>query len=179
MRFSLYEISRVKHRWDITLPKVEPNYNIYPGSKALVVVPGSDSGVIMRYGLSSGISSVSPETILNSSELASRLLSFRCIIPADGFYETVSGVTFRHILRDELLFSIAGIFDGTGFAMICVDGKPLVLRPEHEWVWVSTVPIAKVFKMMYSGHYYGFDMYPVSSLVESSLNSAILVRPDV
>lgn len=101
-----------------------PNYNCAP-SQTLPVVTNTNRGVLsfFRWGfIPTGTSLSKPglglinaraETVSEKPAFKKAFKTHRCLIPSNGFYEWRSGdkVPFRIFLKNEPLFSMAGIWN--------------------------------------------------------------------
>jgi len=104
--------------------KYSPNFNCAP-SQNLPVITKAAPGVLSfyRWGLvpswakdlnsDFNLINIRAETIRQKPLFKKVFEQQRCLIPANGFYEwrTSDKVPFRFFLRDEPLFSMAGIWD--------------------------------------------------------------------
>ncbi len=153
---------------------IEPHYNIAPGQEILTVTTdraGSPRGEKLRWGLvpswskdtKSGFKMINAraETLLERSAFRTPLERFRCLIPADGFYEwqPIPGEKRKqpfHITRaDGEPFAFAGLWsvwhrgepDELRTATIITTGAnpliagvhsrmPAILQPQNEALWL-------------------------------------------
>jgi putative SOS response-associated peptidase YedK len=109
------------------LADFKPRFNIAPTQLVPVITSDSSNGFSFFYwGVTPDFGHnrpVSPKLINARAESLSEKISFkssfqrrRCIIPADGFYEwkklgKKTKIPYRFTLRDEELFSFAGIWE--------------------------------------------------------------------
>ncbi len=108
---------------------VQPHYNVAPGSDVMTVTTGRDGaprGELLRWGLvpswakdsSGGFKMINAraETLLDRAAFRKPFERFRCLIPADGFYEwqPVPGERRKQPIRitrsDGQLFAFAGLW---------------------------------------------------------------------
>lgn len=136
------------------------------------------------------------ETLTEKPSFRSLLSSKRCLVPADGFYEwmvTPQGkVPHRILLKDEELFSFAGLWDEwidkrSGevlhtYTIITTeanelvkpihDRMPVILSKEEEVLWLdeheSQADLLSLLKPYAANQ---MKTYPVSPLVNSPLNN--------
>jgi putative SOS response-associated peptidase YedK len=109
------------------LPEFKPRYNIAPTQLVPVITSDSPKGFSFFYwGITPDFGQnkpVSQKLINAKSETVNEKISFkssfhkrRCLIPADGFFEwkklgKKTKIPYRFSLRDEELFSFAGIWE--------------------------------------------------------------------
>lgn len=168
--------ARLRARFDVSESLVDgPHYNIAPGSEILAVTTdreGHPRGERLRWGLvpswakdtSGGVKMINAraETLLERSAYRVPFERFRCLIPADGFYEwqAVPGERRKqpfHITRaDGELFAFAGLWSVwhrgapdelrsctiiTTAANPAVakihDRMPVILPPDGEALWLA------------------------------------------
>jgi putative SOS response-associated peptidase YedK len=196
----------------------EPNYNAAP-SQSLPVIPNTSQQIeLFNWGLvpawAKDVKGNKPinaraETITTSPMFNRLIRSKRCLVPADSFYEwqvqplvenTLFGPApaakgqsikqpFRIMMKDEDLFSFAGLYDewvdkSTGemlhtFAIITTQANELV-RPIHERMPVILTPAAEelwldlnekeVLDLLRPYDAGKMKAYPISKLVDSPLN---------
>jgi putative SOS response-associated peptidase YedK len=195
----------------------EPNYNAAP-SQDLPVIPNASQQVeLFSWGLVPAWSkdgrgskpiNARAETITTSPMFNRLIRSKRCLVPADSFYEwqakpvvdnTLFGPApgkaetvkqpFRIMLKDEDLFSFAGLYDewvnkSTGemlrtFTIITTQANDLV-KPIHERMPVILTPAAEelwldvnekdVLDLLQPYDADKMKAYPISRLVNSPQN---------
>jgi putative SOS response-associated peptidase YedK len=128
------------------------------------------------------------------------LIKRRCLIPADGFYEWkpvgAKKMPFRFTLKDDSLFSFAGIYDDPDpdsgppvrtFTIFTTEANPLVAPVHHRmpailppdledpWLDASLTDVEKVIGML--------RPYPPDKMksyaVSTALNSGKIDTPDL
>jgi putative SOS response-associated peptidase YedK len=163
-RFGLEESLEVRRR-----------YNVAPGDDVVAVTTdreGSPRGDLLRWGLvpswadkpDTGLKMINArvETVSERPAYRRAFERYRCLIPADGFYEwrrTPNGAKQPfHITREDgELFAFAGLWsiwhapDGSKLRTCTIlttaanqaiaelhDRMPIILSPEHEPAWLNT-----------------------------------------
>lgn len=154
---------------------VQPHYNIAPSSEVITVTTDRDGhprGELLRWGLvpswaktsSTGFKMINAraETLLERAAYRRPFERFRCLIPADGFYEWQARPGEKrkqpfHITRaDGELFAFAGLWsvwhrgepDELRTCTIITtaanervaelhDRMPVILEPDSEAVWLA------------------------------------------
>jgi putative SOS response-associated peptidase YedK len=136
------------------------------------------------------------ETLTEKPSFLNLLKSKRCLVPADGFFEwqvTPQGkVPHRIMLKDENLFSFAGLWDewldkSTGeilhtYTIITTeandlvkpihDRMPVILSPEAEELWLDAHESQEeLLSLLHPFDADKMKAYPVSPLVNSPLNN--------
>jgi len=182
-----------------------PRYNLAPGQDVATVVEraGQRSLRAMRWGFApawlkeaKGPAPINAraETLLERPLFRGALAQYRCLIPADGFYEwqalpgrkTKQPIYAR--LRDGALFAFAGLYTPAGAdrTATCViittapnelmapvhNRMPAILDPDDEAAWLDpdlTEPHA-VLGMLHPYQADRMEAYPVASLVSSVRN---------
>jgi len=151
----------IAQRFSLISPPSEETlgrFNVCPTETvAAVVAPGQASGV--QWGLRP-FKNGSFAPINVRSETASKRFKWlmdrgRCLVLADGWYEWLKAekkgqhkLPFRYTVDDHSLFAFAGVYDGTGVAIltteaneVCApvhDRMPVILDgPEAEAMWLS------------------------------------------
>ena len=159
--------------------EVRPRYNIAPGDEVLAVTTGRDGrhrGEHLRWGLvppwakspDTGLKMINArlETVTERPAFRAGFERYRCLIPADGFYEWQTSGTGRkqpfHITRtDGALFAFAGLWSiwhgpHGGMLRTCTiltraanaavaplhDRMPVILEAQDEadWLDIGTPP---------------------------------------
>lgn len=154
---------------------VEPHYNLAPGMNVLAVTTdreGAPRGELLRWGLvpswaddsSAGFKMINAraETIMERAAYRKPFERFRCLIPADGFYEWQAlpdqrrKQPFRITRADGQLFAFAGLWsvwhrgqdDELRSCTIITtapnsrvaklhDRMPVILPPDAEALWLA------------------------------------------
>ncbi|MBJ6119015.1 SOS response-associated peptidase [Pontibacter sp. BT310] len=185
----------------------EANYNAAPSQKLPVVTNDHPNEVqFFSWGLQPFWAkdakavkrsiNARAETLIEKPSFRTLLKSKRCLVPADGFYEwqasTHGKVPYRVLLKNEELFSFAGLWDewvdrSSGevlhtYTIITTsanevvkpihDRMPVILSPEAEELWLdehetqeNLLSLLKPFKAE------DMKTYQVSPLVNSPLNN--------
>lgn len=221
-RYTIYQTGELKSRYQITgseqdelLSRLRANYNVAPGQKLPVITRHSPNRIeIMRWGLipvwakderiGYKMINARAETVFEKSTWKRPILTNRCLVPANGFYEwqtTDDGKQpFFIRLRNIELFSFAGIYDRwthkeTGevihsYSILTTDANremqgihdrmPVILKPEEEDRWLepsndTPESIADLLKPFEDGM---LEAYEVSTDVNSPRhNDESLIYP--
>lgn len=190
-----------------TLSKYMPRYNAAP-MQFIPAVIGSKSGNRLgglRWGLvpawakddkiGSNMINARTETLTEKPAFNRLLSSRRCIIPADGFYEwqqrSGSKQPYRIVLRDERVFSFAGLYDiwsdpeGNKLATCTIittqpnrlmsdihNRMPVILRAEDEAEWLDreNMNVSSLLKLLQPYESEKMRAYPVSAAVGNVRN---------
>jgi len=190
-----------------------PRYNIAPGQNILTVLNEyPDTIQTAKWGLvpswakdpvvGNRMINARAETITEKPAFRGSIRHKRCLIPADGFYEwkrdtPTKKVPYRITLKDDSIFSFAGIWDiwekdGKHVLLTAsiittsansVVGKihermPVILKKEDEEKWLSEKDLSSAVKLLKP---YDPDMmmaYEISSLINAPLNDdPSVIRP--
>lgn len=188
------------------LPDFQPRYNIAPTQLLPVITSQSPKGFSFFYwGITPDFGKNRPvaQKLINArAETVSEKVSFktsfqkrRCIIPADGFYEwknlgKKTKIPYRFTLRDDKLFSFAGIWeefeaiDGEiqhTFIILTTspndivqpihDRMPVILTKESEKIWLNEYSEEEDLKKLFLPQSSDSMLsYTVSPLVNSVKN---------
>lgn len=195
------------------MSEFKPRFNIAPTQLVPVITSQSPKGFSFFYWgitpdfgknrpVSKKLINAKSETISEKASFKSSYQKRRCIIPADGFYEwkrlgKKTKIPYRFTLRDDALFSFAGIweeFESTEgetqhtFMILTTspnqsikeihDRMPVMLTRETEKIWLNNYssheelsPILAPFSAD------AMLSYTVSPLVNSPANdSPVLIR---
>ncbi len=173
-RISLSEIDRFFIRYSIQHPilRLEPHYNISPGMMVPVVIRQSpNQAVLMRWGLvphwakdpkiGYRLINARAETVLDKPAFRTSLLTRRCLVPVNAFFEWRrlpggTSIPYAFRLRNEETFSLAGLFDvwhdveghelKTFTILTCAANElmapihnrmPVILKRQHEDTWLD------------------------------------------
>lgn len=189
----------------------QPTYNAAPMQYIPAVVKGSIGNRLgnLRWGLvpswakddkiGSKMINARAETLTEKPSFNRLIASRRCIIPADGFYEWQqrSGGTkqpFRIILKDENIFSFAGLYDiwtdqdGNKKLATCTiittepnslmadihNRMPVILHKddESEWIDRDNTDVPTLLKLLKPYEADQMRAYPVSSAVGNVRNNS-------
>jgi putative SOS response-associated peptidase YedK len=137
-RFTLGNPKKVQQRFNTAnrTPLLEPSFNIAPSQTLPVITRNSPNRIIMMRweftwskNAKHGTINIRKETTKEKKYFQRILLTQRCIIPADGFYEwrTVNlegkdeKYPFFIFLKNRPLFGFAGLYN----KLIDAEGKPL------------------------------------------------------
>lgn len=162
-RFSLYEVSQVLNRFNVTADEpMKPRYNIAPGQMVPVIANDEPSRIsYAKWGLiptwskdpNFGFKTINAkvETVAEKPSYKNAVKKHRCLVPADGFYEwkkTQDGKEpFRFELKNKELFAMAGIFeywtDENGkkirtFSIITMSANKIVSEVHHRMPVILT-----------------------------------------
>ena len=193
------------------LPDFNPRYNIAPTQLVPVITSASPKGFSFFYwGITPDFGKNKPvaQKLINAkAETVDQKISFkssfqrrRCIIPADGFYEwkklgKKTKIPYRFTLRDNELFSMAGIWEEyesvsgeTQHTFLILtttpnevvseihDRMPVILTKEAEKKWLDNYSSEEELKK-YLAPYTSDQMlsFTVSPLVNSVANDTAAV----
>jgi putative SOS response-associated peptidase YedK len=211
-RFSLIAISSfLSDRFAVTIDKeVVPRYNIAPGTDIPVVLNESPDrlsfahwGLIPHWAKEEKTSytmiNARAETLHEKPAYKMPFESMRCLIPADGFYEwkkTDGKIPFRFTLKDESVFSFAGIYDrwnheGKHIVSCSIittpanelmrpihDRMPVMLSHSSEKQWLANTSPERLHKLLAPYPSEEMKAYQISTLVNSPKNdNADIIRP--
>jgi putative SOS response-associated peptidase YedK len=197
--------------------KYTPRYNIAPTqyNPVVSIIQNERAMVPMKWGLiphwakeeAIGYKMINAriETIAEKPSFKRPLLSQRCLVPADGYYEWSKlskpgkRPPFRVVLKSREIFAFAGLWDSweneegdvvLSYTIITTEADelvrkihprmPVILRPENEDTWID--PTLKDLKMLmkiltpYPAKY--TEMYEVSSIVgRANIDKDELIQP--
>ena len=173
-RFIFFEIDKIPERFDAIIEKTfnfSPSYNISPGQDVPVIIKEEKFNKVklMKWGLTpfwvKDLKEFKPFINLRKESFKEKphfyryLKNRRCIIPSNGFYEWKKELKTKTpyfiSLKDESLFSFAGIYDIykdeereiISFAIITTkpndkikeihDRMPVILDKEKEKIWLD------------------------------------------
>ena len=181
-----------------------PSYNCVPSQKLPVITNKQpDRLSYFNWGLIpfwTKNPKVGAKSINTRSETISQKPSFkeafkkqRCLIPANGYYEWKKGnsnTPYRIFIKDERIFTIAGIWDVWKdaenreiytFSIITtkansilenIHGRmPVILNPDDEKSWLQEDDEVRLKSLLkpYSSSF--FDFYPISKAINSPKNN--------
>jgi len=210
-RFSLrVEMEELLKHFGLTEPpgggfSWTPRYNIAPGQMIAAVIGAGSARRIgaMRWGLvpswakdeKIGFKMINAraETLHEKPAFRGPLVSKRCVIPADGYYEwrISDRQPFRITMKDRGLFAMAGLYDvrvredGTKLGtctIITTDANPLtrgihhrmpvILDGEAMSVWLdrSVTDAGRLLGLLNPYPAEAMDLYPVSPIVGNVKN---------
>lgn len=132
------------------------------------------------------------ETIAEKASFRKPLLSQRCLVPADGFYEWKQDAgkqAYRIFVKTQKIFAMAGLWErwkspegsvvdsftiitaqANSFMQPIHERMPVILHPEDEKTWIVSHDqkiVLELLKPFPSGE---MEAYPVSKLVNSPRN---------
>ncbi|MEN2282722.1 SOS response-associated peptidase [Algoriphagus sp. SE2] len=188
------------------LSDFKPRYNIAPTQLVPVITSASPKGFSFFYwGITPDFGKNKPvalKLINAKSETIDQKISFkssfqrrRCIIPADGFYEwkklgKKTKIPYRFTLRDNELFSMAGIWEEyesvsgeTQHTFLILtttpnevvseihDRMPVIFTKEAEKIWLdnytSDEDLKKILKPLSSDSMVSFSVSPLVNSVQN------------
>jgi putative SOS response-associated peptidase YedK len=211
-RFSFSPLSKViEDRFDVKVdPHYKPRYNCAP-SQNLAVITNQDRenlnffkwGLIPFWAKDPKIGyrmiNAKAETIAEKPSFKNPFKRKRCLVLSDGFFEwkridEKDKIPYRIFLKDEPLFSMAGIWDTWknekgepihSFSIITTgpnglmknihERMPVILSKEAEKTWLDETPINELVPLLKPYPAESMSAYPVSRLVNSPAND----RPEV
>ncbi len=204
------------HRFSVDVPShFKPFYNAGPAALLPVITHHSPEGIsFFFWGLvpqwakakapGEKLINTRAESIFEKSSLQNKLLHYRCIVPADGFYAwkklgKKTSVPYRFFLKNQQLTSFGGLWeeyeDEHGemhhtFSIITVpsipmvakvaERMPLMLSQDEERLWLNKeTPIELLTKVLASSHPADqMDSYTVSPRINSAgINDSSLLLP--
>lgn len=207
-RYTLSRIDEIRRRFGIEdgNDDLAERYNVAPQQVVPVVVRDDINRLeLMKWGLMPSWSKESKsvainariEGILSKPSFREPIRTYRCLIPATGYYEwkNVSGEKHPYYIRrrDGEVFAFAGIYDawkapeGTihrAFAIVTIaphellaevhNRMPFILEPEEEDLWLSTKPenIDGLLAGLKPLPGEKLEMHPVSKMVNSVKNDS-------
>jgi putative SOS response-associated peptidase YedK len=161
-----------------------PRFNVAPTQPIAVIRPGEL--VALRWGLvpswskdGKGFINARAETAAEKPTFRSAFKKWRCLIPADGFYEwrkTEEGKKQPYLIRmrDNEPFAFAGLWEGETCAILTTTANdlmrpihermPVILAPENYERWLAE-PDASVLRSFPAE---GMTAYPVSTYVNNA-----------
>jgi len=203
---------KTARRYGVKIPfPLEAHYNISPGTQAPVIRDGSANllsraewgmaGAPAKNGKPGKLVVAQPLSPLLGTEAGDALLSWRCLVPADGFYvwrqvNKRSRVPYRVTLKWNLPFALAGVWAGEGeeggekkmtFSVLTVAANemllpfgahmPLLLPLDEEKSWLlNGTDLHRLAGLSFPAGQ--MKMYPVSpQLNRKELNSPALIEP--
>lgn len=188
------------------LPEFNPRYNIAPTQLVPVITSASPKGFSFFYwGITPEFGKNKPvalklinaraETIDQKISFKSSFQKRRCIIPADGFYEwkklgKKTKIPYRFTMRDEGIFSMAGIWEEYEsvngetqhtFLMLTTspneivseihDRMPVILTKEEEKKWLddytSEEDLKKILKPFSADSMLSYSVSPLVNSVQN------------
>jgi putative SOS response-associated peptidase YedK len=205
-----FEFSDIRVRWNLDhdLPKYAPRFNIAsehisPTIPVIVRHKGRNECRLMHWGLiphwaadpsiGNRMINVRAETLTGLPSFKLLVNRYRCIIPADGFYEWrkegTRKVPMWFHLKTKEPFALAGLCDVwrkpdgkrvESFTIITTEPNelvrpihnrmPVILRPEDEeqWLDASRIPFVKAKSLLKPYPEELIDTHDVSTIVNSA-----------
>jgi putative SOS response-associated peptidase YedK len=215
-RFTLSKPEKIPTRFHTAkkLPLIEASYNIAPSQTLPTIVRKSPNRVVMmRWGFvwnkdsKYGTINIRSETTKEKPFFRKFLLTSRCIVPSDGFYEwrTVNlegkeeKYPFFICLKERKMFGFAGIYnklaDAEGrpqfyFAILTCSPNskvkevhhrmPVILgkKSENEWLDPETRDFDRLYSLLKPYPEGEMKLHPVSKRVNSPRNDdEDLIKP--
>ncbi len=205
------DLKIVNEHYDITVNdnEIDPNYNCAP-TQLLPVISNDTPGKLSRYrwglipfwakdqSIGNKMINARAETILEKPSFKTSFKRRRCIIPADAFYEwrkeeaTKRKTPYRIFLKDQPIFSIAGIWDQwknpegeaiRSFSIITTSPNeliaeihnrmPVILAKQAEKIWLESKDEPQLIDLLQPFPAKLMDAYRISELVNSPGNNSI------
>lgn len=211
------DLKIVNEHYDITTGDSQPvpNYNCAPTQLLPVVTSETPATLsIFRWGLipfwakdasiGNKLINARAETITEKASFKHAFVRRRCLVPADAFYEwkkMESGklkIPYRIFLRDEPVFSMAGLWDQWKspegqiihtFTILTTtpnelmaeihDRMPVILPKEHEQTWLKSPHQEELLGLLKAFPANRMDTYRISDLVNSPRNNSEAVARQV
>lgn len=204
------------HRFSVDVPShYKPYYNAGPAELLPVITQLSPEGVsFFFWGLvpewakaktpAEKLINTKAEYILEKPALQKKLLAYRCIVPADGFYAwkklgKKTSVPYRFFLKDQQLTSFAGLWEeyedehgdmhhtfsiittrSTPIVVKVAERMPLMLTLDGERQWLNKeTPIESLIQVMAAPYPADqMDSYTVSPKINAvGINDPSLLLP--
>jgi len=168
-RYSFYPPKNSAPRFSLDLSskdldKLTPNGNVTPGQVMPIIIKNKSSNQLdfMKWGLvpswaknyqiDHGMINARSESLASKPSFKDSFRNSRCLIPATGFYEwQKTGKTctlYLFQLKDQLLFSFAGLYDNSTYTIITTSPNslvqpihhrmPVILNPKDESIWLDS-----------------------------------------
>lgn len=175
-----------------------PNYNVAPTQAVFTILPAGlgRKAALLTWGLkppwqkkgARPLINARLETLTEKPTFRGLVNSRRCLVIADGFYEWKTEGDRKHPVYITLdggkPFAFAGLWDNPAqpsCTLITQEAcsriqpihhrMPLILTPETEELWLSSLPFADVVQQLPDQEARSFAYYPVSTLVNSPRNN--------
>jgi putative SOS response-associated peptidase YedK len=175
-RYNFSKPQKLKQRYQLEADfAMEPEYNVAPSMTMPVIIAnekGTNEAVKMKWGLiphwakeprvKFSTINARAETISSSPVYKVPFQRFRCLVPADGFYEWKklyggkTKIPYYFFVKDEEIFSFAGLYDiwkdaeGNEFPTYTIitttpnklmekvhNRMPVILKRDDEETWLS------------------------------------------
>jgi putative SOS response-associated peptidase YedK len=131
------------------VPELAPRYNVCPGTPILAVRGAPARAQMLLWG--SKPPNARGETVAEKPMFASAFRSFRCLVPASGFYEWKARQPYYVVPADAELFALAGmvvLWKGERTVSLITtapnellrgihDRMPVIVAPEHYAAWLD------------------------------------------
>ncbi|MGI5920535.1 MAG: SOS response-associated peptidase [Syntrophomonadaceae bacterium] len=193
----------------VIIPDYRPRYNTAPGQQMPVVIKqkGENRMVMMRWGLiphwckddsmGARLFNARMESVAEKPSFRDSLLTRRCIVPADGYYEWLkinnTKQPLRIVKKSRQTFAFAGLWDKwvdqrgntrLTFTIITTEPvesirhihnrMPLILSREYEELWLEKIcPGSRIEVKAFLSQFKPeneLQAYPISNMVNSSAN---------
>ena len=207
-RFSLtMPLEDVKERFEVEIPGdlYEPRYNAAPGQNILLIPQESPNKAdFYRWGLvpswakdpkiGNKLINARAETVAQKPAFRNSFKRYRCLVPADGFYEwdkkSGTRLPYRFTFKDGRIFSFAGIYDHwkdkngdelRSFSIITTeanrpisqvhDRMPVILNQDDELHWINPrLELDEAKKLLKPYPEMELEMYQISTMINSPTN---------
>ena len=149
-RYSFYPPKNFAPRFSLDLSskdldKLTPNGNVTPGQIMPIITKNNSSNQLtfMPWGFLPSwarpdfkpLINARSETILQKPFFKDAFLTNRCLIPSSGFYEWQekerSTTPHYFSLKDDSIFSMAGLYSPTGYTIITTSPNSLIKTIHH------------------------------------------------
>lgn len=191
----------------------QPKYNAAPTHLLPVITQESPGGLSYFYWgappawanrkpLGERLINAHTERFAEKGALRKKLLTHRCLVPADGFFiwkraGKKASIPYRFTLPDKAPFAMAGLWEEFEdensvhhhtFVLVTTPSSPsvvyfgermpLLVTPENEQGWLTGADNATLINMLGAGEASNFIHYSVSSLVNQlDRNEARVIQP--
>ena len=215
-RFSFSPLAKIiEDRFDVKVDAAyKPRYNSAP-SQELAVISNSDPGHLSfyRWGLipfwakdqkiGNRMINAKAETITEKPAFRNSFKRKRCLVLSNGFFEwkktgPKEKIPYRIFMKDESLFSMAGIWDSwknelneiiNSFSILTISPNtlmenihhrmPVILDPKDEKVWLGESQEQQLLELLKPYPPELMTAYPVSKLVNSPANDSPAILEEV
>ena len=149
-RYSFYPDKTFSNRFRLSLSpvelaKIKSNTNVTPGQIMPVITQKKSThqlsfltwGFVPTWAKDDfkPLINARSETILEKPSFRDAFLSYRCLVPATGFYEwskkVKAGAPHHFDLKGENVFAFAGLYSPKGYSIITTSANSLVAPTHH------------------------------------------------
>lgn len=217
--FDRYSISasatQLAEQFGVDVPsRYKPHYNAGPTSLLPVITHHNPEGLSFFYwgaipewiknkNVSEKLINLRAESISEKPGSRRKVMSYRCIVPIDGFYlwkkiSKKSSVPYRFFLKDKKLMGMAAVWEefedeqeethhtfniittpSTGAVEAVAERMPLILNKEAQKIWLSDQSDENtILKLLTKAEKFEFEFFTVTPRIASlDANEASLMLP--